>query len=75
MAGARTRVAVFGRRVLGCYRLGAFQVGGLLASLLGTKAAPAVAPAPGTVALPVTFTDGTVTVGPFKTGLRLTPLY
>ena len=55
--------------------LGAVQVGGLLASLLGTKAAPAVAPAPGTVALPVTFTDGTVTVGPFKTGLRLTPLY
>jgi GNAT superfamily N-acetyltransferase len=27
VAGARTRVAVFGQRVLGCYRLGAFQVG------------------------------------------------
>lgn len=55
--------------------LGAVQVGGLLASLLGQKAAPAAAPPPGTVALPVAFGDGTVTVGPFKTGLRLTPLY
>ncbi|RYC32789.1 DUF2125 domain-containing protein [Lichenibacterium minor] len=53
--------------------LGAVQVGGLLANLLGTKPAPA--PAPGTVALPVAFADGTVSVGPFKTGLRLPPLY
>lgn len=55
--------------------LGAVQVGGLLASLLGPKSAPAVPPPAGTVALPVTFGDGALTIGPFKTGLRLTPLY
>jgi hypothetical protein len=55
--------------------LGAVQVGGLLANLLGQKAAPATPPPRGTVSLPVTFGDGTVTVGPFKTGLRLSPLY
>ncbi len=55
--------------------LGAVQVGGLLASLLGQKSAPAVPPPAGTVALPVAFEGGTVTVGPFKTGLRLPPLY
>lgn len=53
--------------------LGAVQVGGLLANLLGTKPAPP--PTPGTVSLPVAFADGTVSVGPFKTGLRLPPLY
>ncbi len=53
--------------------LGAVQVGGLLANLLGTKPAPP--PTPGTVALPIAFADGTVSVGPFKTGLRLPPLY
>ncbi len=53
--------------------LGAVQVGGLLANLLGTKPAPA--PTPGTVSLPVTFAEGTVSVGPFKTGLRLPALY
>ncbi len=53
--------------------IGAVAVGGLLANLLGTKPAPA--PTPGTVALPVTFAEGTVAVGPFRTGLRLPPLY
>ena len=54
--------------------LGAVQVGGLLANLLGTRpAAPAAAP--GAVSMPVSFANGTVSVGPFKTGLRLTPLY
>ena len=53
--------------------LGAVQVGGLLANLLGGGPAPAAAP--GTVALPVVFANGTVSVGPFKTGLRLAPLY
>lgn len=53
--------------------LGAVQVGGLLANLLGTRPAPVAAP--GTVSLPVLFADGTVSVGPFKTGLRLPPLY
>lgn len=50
--------------------LGAVQVGGLLANLLGTRP-----PAPGIVSLPVSFADGTVSVGPFRTGLRLPPLY
>ena len=54
--------------------LGAVQVGGLIANLLGTKPAPAAA-APGGVALPVSFAGGTVSIGPFKTGLRLPPLY
>ncbi len=53
--------------------LRAVEVGGLLANLLGTK--PATAPTPGIVALPVAFADGSVAVGPFKTGLRLPPLY
>ena len=52
--------------------LGAVQVGGLLADLLGTKPAAA---APGTVSMPIGFADGRVSVGPFKTGLRLVPLY
>ncbi len=53
--------------------LQAVAVGGLLGNLLGTKPAPAGAP--GGVALPVALSDGTVSVGPFKTGLRLAPLY
>ena len=53
--------------------LGAAQVGGFLAGLLGTK--PAEAAPAGAVALPIAFADGTVAVGPFKTGLRLPPLY
>lgn len=53
--------------------LRAVEVGGLLANLFGTKSA--AAPAPGTVSLPVVFADGTVSLGPFKTGLRLPPLY
>ena len=58
--------------------LRAVEVGGLLADLLGTKPAAAPTPgtqAPGTVSLPVAFGEGTVSVGPFKTGLRLPPLY
>ncbi len=54
--------------------LGAVQVGGLLADLLGTKAQAPAAPA-GSLALPVSFAGGTVSIGPFKTGLRLPPLY
>ncbi|WP_237476672.1 DUF2125 domain-containing protein [Lichenibacterium dinghuense] len=53
--------------------LGAVQVGGLLANLLGGKPSPA--PRAGVVSLPVVFADGTVLIGPFKTGLRLPPLY
>ena len=53
--------------------LRAAEVGGLLANLLGARAAPA--PTPGTLSLPVAFADGTVAIGPFKTGLRLPALY
>ena len=40
VAGARTRVAVFGRRVLGCYRLGAFQVGAQSGQPWGAEGEP-----------------------------------
>lgn len=49
------------------------QIGGLLSSLLGGRAAPA-APA-GAVQMPLTFADGRLSVGPFKTPVRLDPLY
>jgi hypothetical protein len=40
VAGARTRVAVFGRRGLGCYRLGAFQVGTQFGQPWGAEGEP-----------------------------------
>ena len=53
--------------------LQAVAVGGLLAGLLGPQPAPAGPP--GGVKLPIALADGSVSVGPFKTGLRLPPLY
>lgn len=51
----------------------AAALGGLVADLFGTR--PAAPAAKNAIALPVTFADGTVSVGPFRTGLRLPPLY
>ena len=61
------------------HRLGlplqAVSFGGALASLLGQTGGRAAEPAPGTLNLPVMLADGHVLVGPFKTSLRLPPLY
>ncbi len=53
--------------------LAGVQLGGLLSTLLGGgKAPPAEA---GSVRLPLTLAGGAVVVGPFRTGVRLDPLY
>lgn len=53
--------------------LAGVQLGGLLSTLLGGHAA---APAPpGAVQLPLVLADGRLSVGPFKTPVRLDPLY
>lgn len=53
----------------------AAAVGGLLAGLLNPRATPAAMPVAGRLALPVVFADGGMMVGPFRTGLRMQPLY
>ncbi len=59
--------------------LKAAAIGGLLANLLGGTppggSSPPPAAAPGTVVLPVVFANGALSVGPFKTAVRLAPLY
>ena len=62
------------------HRLGlplqAVSFGGVLAGLLGHSGGhPAEQPPSGSVSLPVTLADGHVLIGPFKTSLRLPPLY
>lgn len=57
--------------------LRAVSVGGVLAQLLNRNGAvpPPGEPGGSGVNLPVVFADGRVLIGPFKTGLRLPPLY
>ncbi len=53
----------------------AAAIGGLLAKLLGGKTAQPAPDAAGTMTLPIVFGDGAMSIGPFKTALRLPPLY
>jgi hypothetical protein len=53
----------------------AAAIGGLLAQLLGGKTAPPAPDASRTMTLPIVFGDGAMSIGPFKTALRLPSLY
>ena len=53
----------------------AAAIGGLLAKLLGGKTAPPAPDASQAVTLPIVFGNGAMSIGPFKTALRLPPLY
>ncbi len=53
----------------------AAAIGGLLAQLLGGKTAPPAPDASRTMTLPIVFGNGAMSIGPFKTPLRLPPLY
>ena len=55
--------------------LHAVSVGGALAGLLGRKSPEPGKSMIGAIPLPVTLADGRVSIGPFKTPIRLDPLY